>query len=296
MNISETSKGDLAIFGEAVLWAFFPIITILSYTSLSPIASLAWSSVFLVIFFGGIVVARGHIREIFLPEVWKYIPLITVFITLLYYGLYYTGLKYTTAGDASIIALMELFFSYLLFNVFMKQSFSARHSLGGILMLLGAVIILFPEHGLALHSGDWLVLLATACAPVGNFYQQKLRKIVSSETIVLLRSLAAIPIFFVLAWALGANASTAAVRQSFWFLALNGTVILGLSKFMWMEGIHRISVTKANALSTVAPLFTLFFAYLILHQTPTLWQLLALLPMGLGLMLLTYSQNKGDLV
>jgi len=29
MRLSQTTKGDLAIFAEAVLWAFFPIITIL---------------------------------------------------------------------------------------------------------------------------------------------------------------------------------------------------------------------------------------------------------------------------
>jgi len=291
MQLSETAKGDSAIFGEAVIWAFFPIITILSYAALSPISSLAWSSVFLVLCFGLIIIVRGKTKEIFIPEVWKYIPLITLFITLFYYGLYFTGLKYTTAGDAGIIALMELFFSYLLFNVWMKEHFSARHTFGAVLMILGAVIILFPKNGLSFHGGDWFVLAAAACAPAGNFYQQKLRKIISSETIVFLRSLAAVPIFFLIAILLKVNAPFAAVQKSFWFLAANGILILGLSKYMWMEGIYRISVTKANALSTVAPLFTLILAYFILHQSPTVWQLTALVPLGAGLMLLTYNKS-----
>lgn len=292
MQISETRKGDLSIVSEAIIWAFFPIITILSYATLSPIVSLAWSSVFLVLFFGLIIVIRGKTKEIFIPQVWKYIPLITIFITLLYYGLYFTGLNYTTAGDAGIMALMELFFSYVLFNLWMKEFFSAAHTFGAVLMLLGALIILFPKAGFSFHGGDFFVLIATMCAPVGNFYQQKLRKIVSSETIVFLRSLVAIPVFFALAFALKANISFAAFQKSFWYLAINGILILGLSKFLWMEGIHRISVTRANALSAIAPLFTLFFAYLILRQSPTVWQLGAFIPLAGGLMLLTY--NKSD--
>jgi drug/metabolite transporter (DMT)-like permease len=290
MQISETRKGDLAIFGEAIIWALFPIITILSYANIAPIASLAWSSVFLVVFFGFIIAARGKIGEIFIPGVWKFIPLITIFISILYYSLYYIGLKYTTAGDASIIALMELFFSYLFFNVWKKELLSARHTFGAMLMILGAVIILYPKQGLVFHGGDFLVLLATACAPIGNFYQQKLRKLVSSETIVFLRSLGAIPVFFILAAILKVNAPLAAIQKSFWFLALNGILILGISKLLWMEGIHRISVTKANALSSIAPLFTLIFAYFILHQAPTIWQLTAFIPLAGGLILLT--ENK----
>ncbi|MDR3642396.1 MAG: DMT family transporter [Candidatus Doudnabacteria bacterium] len=287
MDLTQTRKGDLSILGEAVLWSFFPIISILSFARLAPIASLAWSSVFLVICFGIIVAARGKSAEIFKPRVWTYIPLITLFITLFYYGLYYSGLKYTTAGNASIIALMELFFSYLLFNVWIGEAFSAKHTVGAVLMMLGALIILFPSHGSSLNRGDFLVFAATACAPVGNYYQQKLRKIISSETIVFLRSLAAIPIFFILSSLLKANPSAADLRKSFWYLAINGILILGVSKFMWMEGIHRISVTKANALSAITPLFTLFFAYFILHQSPTIWQLSALIPLAGGLMLLT---------
>jgi drug/metabolite transporter (DMT)-like permease len=185
---------------------------------------------------------------------------------------------------------MELFFSYLLFNVWRKESFSAGHTFGALLMLAGAVIILYPKQGLVFHGGDFLVLAATACAPIGNFYQQKLRKLVSSETIVFLRSIFAIPVFFALAFALKVNPSFAAIQKSFWFLAINGIIILGVSKLLWMEGIHRISVTKANALSSIAPLFTLLFAYIFLHQSSTIWQLTAFIPLAGGLLLLTHDK------
>jgi drug/metabolite transporter (DMT)-like permease len=290
MRISETRKGDLAIFGEAVLWSLFPIVTILSYASFNPITSLAWSTLFAAAFFGLAMVVRGKFREVFNPKIYRHIIIIAFFIGWLFYGFYFLGLKYTTAGNAGIIALMELCFAYLLFNVWKKQEFSRAHTLGAVLMLLGAVIILYPKQGLHFRSGDYLVLLASACAPVGNYYQQKLRKVISSETILFLRSLLTFPFFFLLAYILKAQTGFGAVEKSLGFLFLNGFVVLGISKIFWMEGIHRISVTRADALSSVTPLFTLLFAYFILRQTPTIWQLISLVPLGAGLILLNYNK------
>ncbi len=287
MKFSETQKGDLAVLGEALLWSLFPVITILSYAAISPVTALAWSSLFACLFFGIAVVAKGKWPEVFRRDILIPVLIIAFSIGWLYYGLYFMGLKYTTAGNASIIALMELFFSYLLFNVYKKQFFSKTHTTGAVLMLLGAVIILLPKQGWSFHGGDWLVLAASACAPVGNYYQQQLRKKVSSETILFLRTLLSFPFFFALAYFLKVQGSWAEVSKSFWFLLINGSLLIGLSKIFWLEGIHRISVTKANALSSIAPLFTLQFAYAFLRQSPTFWQLSAFVPLAAGLMLLT---------
>jgi drug/metabolite transporter (DMT)-like permease len=292
MQISETRKGELYILGEAILWSIFPVITILSYSGLNPVATLAWSTLFAAVFFGLVMVARGKIKELKTPGIWPHISLIAFFIGWLFYGLYFSGLKYTTAGNASIIALMEIFFSYLLFNVWKKEEFSGRQSLGAVLMLLGAGVILFPKDGVSLHFGDWLVLAGTACAPVGNYFQQKLRKQISSETMLFLRSLLTFPFVFLLAYVLKLPVGWSLVSGWFWLLVLNGFVALGLSKLWWVEGIHRISVTKANALSVVAPLFTLFFAFIILRQAPTVWQLSAFVPLAAGLVLLTYEKSS----
>ncbi len=289
--MTETRKGEMAIIAEALLWSVFPVLTIISFAALNPITSLAWSTLFAAVFFGLMVAIKGRVRQIFDPKIWPLTFVPIFFVGWMYYGLYFLGLKFTTAGNASIIALMELFFSYLFFNVWKNQQFSKAHTLGAALMLFGAVIVLFPKYGFAFHGGDFLVLLATAFAPVGNYYQQKLRKIVSSESILFLRSLFTFPFAFLLAAFLKADTGLVSVEKYFWLLLLNGFVALGLSKLWWLEGIHRISVTKANALSVVAPLFTLLFAYIFLRQAPTVWQFLSFIPMAAGLILLTYQKN-----
>ena len=56
---------------------------------------------------------------------------------------------------------------------------------------------------------------------------------------------------------------------------------------IFVEGISRISVTKAIALGSLSPLFVLIFAWLILHQMPTVWQIISLVPFFFGVLLLT---------
>ena len=291
MRLSENTKGELYILGESLLWSAFPVVTILSYSTLNPVATLSWSTLFACVFFGFVMLIKGKAREILNPKIWPMIFLPAIFIGWLFYGFYFTGLKYTTAGNAGIIALMELFFSYLLFNVWKKELFEQKHVFGAALMLLGALVVLFPKYGLSFHSGDLLVLAATMFSPFGNYYQQKLRKLVSSETILFLRSLLTFPFVFFLAFVLKLSPGWHGVSSHLWLLILNGVVLLGLSKIWWLEGIHRISVTKANALAVVAPLLTLFFAAIFLHQKPTFWQLLAFVPMAAGLLLLTYKKS-----
>jgi drug/metabolite transporter (DMT)-like permease len=291
MRLTETRTGELAILSESILWSLFPIVTIVSLSSISSILSLAYSTLFAGVFFAVVVVWRGKIKELFSAGTMVYMLPITFFIGWLFYGLYFSGLKFTTSGNASIIAEMEIFFSYLLFNVWKKQPFSGGNITGALLMLVGAIIILFPKGGFSFRGGDWLVLAASACAPIGNYYQQKLRKKISSESLLFLRSLFSFPFFFLLAFLFKTDASWAISPKLFWLLLLNGFVLLGFSKIMWLEGIHRISVTKSAALASISPLFTLLFAYIFLKQAPTIWQLSAFIPLAAGLVLLTKDQT-----
>ena len=87
------------------------------------------------------------------------------------------------------------------------------------------------------------------------------------------------------------HADGAAVYHALPFLLISGIFLFGVSKILWIESIHRISVTKANALESIAPLFTIIFAWIILQQQPTLWQALSFAPSFIGVLLLTNNLN-----
>ncbi len=92
---------------------------------------------------------------------------------------------------------------------------------------------------------------------------------------------------FLLAWVFRSTFSVEGFSYSLVFLLINGLFLLGLSKFLWIEGIHRINVMKANALASISPLITLLFAFILLQKTPTIYQLLAFIPMFFGVYFLS---------
>jgi len=278
--------GETFIFSGAIIWSLFPIITIMSYKGVPSMISLTISTFLASIFFLIIVIYKKKLPELNNMLLWKYTVGIVFFIGILYYTFYYFGLTKTTPGNASIIGQFEIFTSFLFFNIFRKENFSLESKIGSILMVLGAIIVLAPNFS-SINWGDMFILIATFCAPIGNFLQQKAKRISSTETILFLRSIAATPFLFFIAYMFRQNLIIDQVKESFVFLILNGVFILGLSKIFWLEGISRISVTKANALSSITPLLTLIVAFIVLKQIPTFWQIASLVPFFFGVLLLT---------
>ncbi len=293
MNFSKSRQGDWYILAQSLLSAFFPIVAVVSYKSITPLVALFYSSVFTAAVFFLWFLAKPKWREFWQKQVLQELLLVALLIGVGYYGLYFLGLKYTTAGNASLIALMEIFYSYLFFHIWKKEEFDAGHIAGGLLMLVGAVMVLFNKVS-GFRLGDLIILVAAALPPLGNYYQQKLRKKVSSETILFGRSILTLPFLFLLAWVFKENLSWKVAEHSMWFLILNGTIFLGISKIFWLEGIHRISVTKANIVSSVSPAFTLLLAAVFLKQHPSVLQILAFLPLGAGLWLLTARKTLAE--
>jgi drug/metabolite transporter (DMT)-like permease len=292
--MSEEKKGEFFIFSQVPIWACFPIVTALSYAHVPPLISLGWSTLFSAFLFAVLVAFRGRWRELANPLLWRYAVLIAFFIGFLFYGLYFFGLAHTSPGNAALIAQLEIFTSFLFFNIIRKEAFSLSHRIGAALMIIGAGLVLAPNMS-GVNMGDILIFAAVFIPPFGNLYQQKARKLASSESVMLLRSVLACLIIFPLAYISGERAAPADLIASLPFLALNGFLILGLSKIFWIEAIHRISVTKANALSSLSPFVTLLIAWIVLSQEPTVWQISSLIPLIIGTLLLTRPSKPSAL-
>jgi drug/metabolite transporter (DMT)-like permease len=292
--MTEGQKGNAIIIFEGLIWSLFPIVTILGLRGISSIVGLFWATSFSALFFLAIVIFRNKWQELKNWQVWKYSFGVAIFIGVIYYGLYFYGLTMTVSANGAIVALFEVVTSYIFFQVIHRELMPKKYILGIIFATLGALLIFIPKFG-HFHSGDIFILLATFAAPFGNWYQQKARNIASSEIIMLMRNIITIPFLFVLAILLGASPLVRPLGNAFWWLLLNGVFIFGLSKFLWVEGIHRMSVTKALAINSLAPFFTIIFAWLLIGDSPTLTQLLSLPLLVVGVFLLTNVKFSGIL-
>ncbi|OGG56016.1 hypothetical protein A3D71_02305 [Candidatus Kaiserbacteria bacterium RIFCSPHIGHO2_02_FULL_55_20] len=294
MALSETRKGELYLFSGILIWGLFPVVTALSYAGVPAAISFLWSTVFATVFFAIMLTYQRRWSEIKNLVLWRYSLYIAISIGVLFYGFYFLGLEKTTPGNAAIIVLFEVFTAFVFFRLLRSSDISLQHVLGSVLMVLGALVILAPNFN-GFNSGDLLVLAGTLFTPVGNYFQQKARLIASSEMIMFLRSLISIPFIVGLAYVVHVDI-TADIRPALLLLIINGVFLLGLSKIFWIEAIHRMSVPKGTALQSFGPFVTLLFAWIILSQTPSVWQLASLAPLVFGVLLLTdqigFSREK----
>lgn len=292
-NLSQERIGESSVISMAVLWSLFPILTILSYSGLPPITSLAWTTLLSVFFFLILSLIRSSWENVFKKEILLPLLGVTFISAILFYLLFFFGLKYTSAGNAGLIATFEMLFSFLLFNIWRKEFISKKHIMGIILMILSAIVILSPNFT-QVQIGDFLILGAAFVAPFGNLLQKQLRTKINSEQILFYRSLLATPILFLFAYVLGETITFP--TSNIWIvLLINGIVLFGLTKILWIEGIHRIGVTKSISLASIGPVFTLLFAFLILKDIPTTVQMIAIPLAILGVYMLTRPTKEIEL-
>ena len=291
MKLSSQRQGELYLIGGILLWSIFPIFTQLSYSQVSPFTSLAVSSLFSALFFSIILTLRRRWKELLNIQALIYSLYSTFFVGILFYLLYFFSLQYSSAGNVSILALSEMFFSFLLFHVWQKEYIPKIHIYGAILILLGAIIVLIPSMS-GFRIGDVLILIGAAIVPFGNYYVQKARRLINTETIMFVRGIVGSLVIFLFSLVFGVASPLPQIVQSLPFLIANGVLIFGVSTMLWVEGIHRIPVTKANALSSLGPLVTLFFAWMIFKTSPTSWQILSFIPMFVGVILISKKVSK----
>ncbi len=288
MKFSAQRKGEFAAGGAALLWSFFPILTVLTVSSMPPLFTAAVSTAIAACFFTALVILRGHWRMFFETSVWKDILLATLFIGIIYYGLLFIGYRSTTAGDGAIITLTEAFFTFIIVNLLWRhEPLIPRHALGAFCMVMGAFLVLLKGMSGQWNIGNLFILVACVFSPIGNIYAQRARTKVSTEVILCVRSILSALFLFLLSLFTEHFSPHTFPPHFLLFIILNGIFLLGLSKILWLEAIHRLPIAKTVALSEGEVFLTLIFAFLLLGQPMMPYQLFALVPMGLGLFLLT---------
>ncbi|HRH94274.1 MAG TPA: DMT family transporter, partial [Candidatus Peribacteria bacterium] len=290
--LTETRKGEVAAFSSAFLWSAFPVLTVVTVSQLAPLFTAAIATLIAAVFFALVLTRRKRWGELLLRTAWFDMAMATLFIGIVFYGLTFTGFRFTTPGNGAVVGQMEIFFTFLIVNILWKhERFVPAHAAGALLMVIGALFILLPKWSGRLNAGDLIILIATMAPPVGNVYAQRARRAVSGETLMFVRSAAGCIFLFLLAFLFEPVPPAAALTGAWWLLALNGVFLLGISKLLWLEALHRLPISKTLGLTACGVFMTFVFAYVFLHQNVTMQQLLSAVPMIAGLVLLTRKEG-----
>lgn len=283
--MTKEREGEWLMVGSALFESWFPIFSISAMAYVGALHTYAYSLVVALVFFLVIMYRRERFGELRNKQAYPDLLWTTFWITTLFI-LIFIGMRYTTAGNMAVIIFLQLFFSYLYFNVFGKEEMHKLHLWGALVMGIGAMVILFPENML-LNRGDILILTAAAIAPVANLYQKRARDYCSSETILAFRTVVGLPVVAIMACFLEPAVSAEMLKNALPYLFLIGTVVYVGSKILWIEALHRTSITKVSAMMGLMPVMTLIFAYFYLDEVPQLRQVVGIIPVIVGGYLLT---------
>ncbi len=288
--MTKEREGEILMVGLAILESWFPIFSIVAMSYIGALHTYTYSLFIALIFFIVIMFKRDRFKELKNKEAYKDLLLTSFWITSLF-AFVFIGMRYTTAGNMAVIIFLQLLFSYLYFNLFGKEKMHTLHLWGAFIMGIGALIILIPDE-LIFNKGDLLILVAAAIAPIANLYQKRAREFCSSETILGFRTFVGLPFIALMAWAFEPAVEYDAFVAALPSLLFIGILIYVVSKIMWIEALHRTSITKLSAMLGLVPMMTLIFAYFYLHEVPELRQVLGIIPILVGGYLLTKPLNE----
>ncbi|HJL96701.1 MAG TPA: DMT family transporter [Candidatus Poseidoniaceae archaeon] len=211
---------------------------------------------------------------------WKRIAWIGFFATCLYQAFFMIGMKYTAAGDASLMVTLNPFFTALLAIIFLKEAMHWRLGVG-IGLGLGGVAILFlysPNVEIPFFEralGD-ILIAAAAFAWACNTIQMKKAmtepaldsgRCLSPLQLTVWSSVAGLfmltPVMVVETWVVGIPTPSMNGWISILFLAIFSTVI----SYVWFaDGILTIGAGKSALYVYLVPIFGILSGYLLLNE------------------------------
>jgi drug/metabolite transporter (DMT)-like permease len=209
----------------------------------------------------------------------------------LYLGLGYTGLKSVSAGLGGLIVSANPIFTAGLAALFLGEALTWRKVLGLLLGITGVGLIVWHRMSVGTDSlhGILFTLASLASIVVGTILFKLLAPKGSLWIGNGIQNLAAgivlIPIAFTFA-DVGEIVPSLRLLGAFAFLVFGGSI---LAYFLWFHLLKACGATAASAYHFLMPPLSMFFAWLVLGEQVAARDLLGIVPVALGIYLVTRS-------
>lgn len=233
-------------------------------------------------------------KESVFPDSFKKIHALVIgFLFGLEFCFIYLAMRFTLAGRAYIFLYTAPFWVALGAHFLLVGDRLNGRRLGGLFLAFLGLIFVFSE-GLFHYSsetlfGDFLMILAAlGWAATTVYIKRYFTQVCTPFQTLLYQLLFSIPVLFLLSFIL----ESYPVRYVDWavFLALfyQTVIVAFLSYWAWFYLIHIYPVTALSAFSFFTPIFGVFLSSLLLREPLSLWLLIALALVSIGI----YYVNK----
>lgn len=294
ISSKEKRKIEWLIFFEKILSWLFPVLTVIAYTStsLSGIYALWLGSLLAAWVFALIVTIEKWWRQHITKRVMYDMLIGILCIGILYHGLYFTALEYSSPNNVALINQLQIVCTFLIiWFLRKKEPVSATHFWWSLLMMIGAIFLLY-DGWFIINRGDMYILLACVIAPIWNVYQKRALHSLSIPLVMFWRSLISWIVLCIWAYIFLWGISFSTIGDNMLYLLFTGIIYLVGTKIVWMLTIKKISVTHAISFTAVGPIIVFFFSRLLLGDTATLKQIISAIVITIGLFVMLQAKLK----
>jgi drug/metabolite transporter (DMT)-like permease len=237
----------------------------------------------------GITALRG---EVWSSLTWRdaaVFAILGVANNALYLGLGYTGLKTVSAGLGGLIVSANPVFTAVLAAVFLGETMTLRKMMGLVLGIAGVGFIVWHRMSVGTDSlhGILFTLASLASIVVGTILFKVLAPKGSLWVGNGVQNLAAGIVLLPIAFSfsdVGDIVPSARLLGAFAFLVLGGSI---LAYLLWFHLLKVCGATAASAYHFLMPPLGMLFAFLVLGEHVEFRDLLGIVPVALGIYLVT---------
>jgi drug/metabolite transporter (DMT)-like permease len=276
----------IALF--CLLWSFAFVAGKIGVTDCPPLILLSARFLLAGLLIAGISALRGEKFDLSLRDAAVF-ALLGVANNALYLGLGYTGLKTVSAGLGGLVVSANPVFTAILAALFLGEAMNWRKVFGLLLGVAGVTFILWHRLSVGTdHAEGILFTLASLASIVAGTILYKLLAPKGSLWIGngiqnLAGGLALAPFAATLA-DFHDIVPSARLFGAFAFLVLAGSI---LAYLLWFHLLNVCGATAASAYHFLMPPLAMLFAYLVLGEHVELRDLAGIIPVALGIYLVT---------
>ena len=216
-----------------------------------------------------------HLRK---NDIWYLIGTIATYV--IGNSFLYTGLSMSSAVSVSLLKTFETVVTAVVALIFFKEAITKRLWIGIALITLGCISILLNDISSASADlGCLLVFIAVLLFGFAFNFGRKLSERNPAEFSLVVRMGIGL-ITLVIAFASGESLPLYTIIIP---MLICGFITLGLKLFFLTSAQRHLGAAKAGAINGVAPVFAIIGSFIILHETPSITLLAAILLLAPGL-------------
>jgi len=277
--MEKETKGTLLAFLGMFLYGLEPVV--IKANSTNPMSFAALSALMASLILFPIVFSTSGWKEV--KKNPQHIPktvFVGVFGTALAYIAYSYGVRISTAINASLITRAEVFFSFVLSYLILREKITKKQALYSILIFIGIFLVITQGKMVVPKKGDLLLLLVPLFWQISHIIAKNLPY--NPFLIAAFRNTFGGILLLMLAIPQGLEFSEFVIAEA---------IILSLGQVVWYLAIKRINLSKATAIITPAPAVAIGAA-VILGEKFTIYHIIGFILITLGTLMVSRIKSE----